>query len=49
MPTQPTSVLNDATVTDDMTIRFTWDVPVHDGGAPVIDYNIYYDQGLANG
>jgi hypothetical protein len=37
--------LNDPTTTSDVTIRFTWDEGLNNGGVPVLDYDVYYDQG----
>ena len=34
-------------VTTDESIRFTWEDGANSGGAPVLDYDIYYDQGAA--
>jgi hypothetical protein len=30
-------------------IKFAWDQPPNNGGATVIDYDIFYDQGQAVG
>lgn len=30
-----------------MTIRFTWDQGLNNGGVEVIDYDVYYNQGTA--
>ena len=38
-------VLNDAQTTTDTSIRFTLDDGSNNGGAIVIDYDVYYDQG----
>lgn len=45
MPDAPISLTNDLTTTTDTEIRFTWLDGASDGGTPVIDYTIYYDQG----
>lgn len=42
------NLVNDVDVTNDLTIRFTWGLSPHDGGTPVLYYNVYYDQGLGN-
>jgi hypothetical protein len=39
------SLTNDPTTTTDTVIRFTWADGASDGGSPVIDYTVYYDQG----
>ena len=48
VPDAPVSLTNDATVTSDTQIRFTWADGSSDGGAPVIDYTVFYDQGTNN-
>lgn len=45
MPDAPVSLLNDPTVTDAARIRFTWTQAAEDGGTPVLDYAVYYDNG----
>ncbi len=39
-------MINDASSTTAYLIRFTWNEGVSNGGSKVIDYDIYYDQGL---
>jgi hypothetical protein len=39
--------MNDATTTTDKVIRFTWNQGSSNGGSPVIDYSVYYDQGIS--
>jgi len=34
-------------VTIDTLIRFTWSEGASNGGSSVLDYNVYYDQGLS--
>lgn len=47
IPDAPVNLVNDLSVTTDERIKITWsDVP-YDGGSPVIDYDIYFDQGLS--
>jgi hypothetical protein len=41
----PISLANDPLTTTDTVIRFTWSDGSSDGGSPVIDYTVYYDQG----
>lgn len=41
----PTALTNDPTTTTDTVIRFTWTAPAYDGGSPLIDYTVYWDQG----
>jgi hypothetical protein len=45
LPDAPINLVNVDGTTDATTIRFTWSSGVSDGGATVIDYRIYYDQG----
>jgi hypothetical protein len=45
VPEPPINLLNDPTTTSDVVIRFTWEDGLNDGGSPVIDYDVYYDQG----
>jgi hypothetical protein len=40
------SLTNDPSTTTDTVIRFTWSDGASDGGSPVIDYTVYYDQGI---
>jgi hypothetical protein len=44
VPDAPVSLLNNPTITSDTTIRFTWSAGASDGGSPVLDYNVWYDQ-----
>lgn len=46
MPDAPV-LANDPLVTSDVVIRLTWSV-ASDGGTPVVDYAVYYDQSGAN-
>jgi hypothetical protein len=48
VPDAPVSLLNDPTITSDIKIRFTWSAGTSDGGTPVIDHTIFYDQGTGN-
>lgn len=43
VPDAPISLVNDPTTTSDTTIRFSWIPGPSDGGAAVIDHDIYYD------
>ena len=45
VPDAPLSLANDPTTTTDKVIRFTWADGATDGGSPVIDYTVSYDQG----
>jgi hypothetical protein len=45
VPDPPILLTNDATVTSATSIKFTWSDPLEDGGSPILDYDIYYDQG----
>lgn len=47
VPYPPIDLLNDAVVTSASQIKFTWsDGP--DGGSPIFDYKVYYDQSTGN-
>jgi hypothetical protein len=46
VPDAPYNLANDPLTTTDMVIRFTWTQGESNGGTPVIDYTVYYDQGL---
>jgi hypothetical protein len=48
VPDAPINLLNDALVTSDLSIRFTWDQGTSDGGSPVLDYDVYYDEASGN-
>lgn len=45
IPSEPTDLENNSAVSQATFIAFTWRAPVHDGGSPIIDYRVYYDQG----
>lgn len=45
IPDAPLNLYNDPTVTDATMIRITWTEGLSDGGMPVLDYDVYYDQG----
>ena len=45
MPNAPVSLVNDPTTTTDTQIKFTWSAGSSDGGSPIINYAVYYDQG----
>lgn len=45
MPEKPINLANDPLTTTDVVIRFTWDEGLNNGGVPVLDYDVYYDQG----
>lgn len=47
IPDAPINLANDATTTDASQIRFIWQDGVSNGGTEVIDYTIFYDQGLS--
>lgn len=46
VPEAPLNLANDASVTTAQNIKFTWIDGVNDGSSPVIDYDVYYDQGV---
>jgi len=48
VPDAPINLANDLSTTTDKIIRFTWAEGLNDGGTPVIDYNVFYDQGTGS-
>jgi len=48
VPDPPINLANDPTTTTDTRIRFSWTDSAQNGGSPVIDYDVYYDQGTGN-
>lgn len=48
VPDPPINLANDPTTTTDTRIRFSWTDSDQNGGAPVTDYDIFYDQGNGN-
>lgn len=44
MPDSPIEVTNDPTITSSYKIGFNWQDGVSDGGSPVVDYKITWDQ-----
>jgi hypothetical protein len=49
VPDAPINLANDATVTIDTLIKFTWEEGASNGGDTVLDFSIYYDQGTGSG
>jgi titin len=45
LPGIPTAVTRDEALTSQTQVSFTWSAPSSNGGSPVIDYTIYWDQG----
>jgi hypothetical protein len=48
VPDAPITLVNDPTTTTDTLIRFSWSDGVNNGGTPIIDYTVYYDQGSSS-
>ena len=48
VPDTPITLVNDPTTTTDTLIRFSWSDGVNNGGTPIIDYTVYYDQGSSS-
>lgn len=48
VPDAPINLTRDEDVTDASVIRFTWTEGLSDGGASVIDYDVYWDQGTGS-
>jgi hypothetical protein len=47
-PDPPINLQNDLTVTTSVQIGITWEDGIENGGTPVLDYRIYFDQGSDN-
>jgi hypothetical protein len=45
VPDAPINLVNDYLTTTDVLIQFFWDAGLSDGGSPVIDYSVWFDQG----
>lgn len=45
VPDPPVNLQDVPAVTNANTIKFTWDDAPEDGGSPVLDYAVYWDQG----
>lgn len=45
IPDEPLNLQNDPSITDAYQIGLTWEAPTFDGGSPVIDYKVWYDNG----
>lgn len=48
IPDAPVNLVNDESYTTDTVIRFTWNDGASDGGSPVLDYTVYYDEGTGS-
>ena len=48
VPDAPINLQNSPTITSDTQIMFSWEEGLSNGGTPVIDYEVYYDQGTNN-
>lgn len=46
MPDPPTNVVKDTLVSNAITIGIIWDNGPENGGMPVLDYRVWYDQGM---
>jgi titin len=46
IPDMPTLLTRNEIITTKTTLSFTWSVGVSDGGSPVIDYRVQYDQSM---
>ena len=46
VPTKPIFLTNDGAITSESVIAFTWSQGVSTGGRPILDYRVWYDQGL---
>jgi hypothetical protein len=43
-PDAPVALANDPALTSDVQIAITWADPVNNGGTPILDYAVYFDQ-----
>ena len=43
MPDAPVSLANSAAITNSVQIGLTWSDGVYNGGVPILDYVIFYD------
>lgn len=46
VPSPPIQLTNDATLTSDGKVGFTWKNGPSSGGRPILDYTVWYDQSL---
>lgn len=49
VPDAPINIFNDPVVTDAFHIRFTWTEGPENGATPVLDYNVWWDNGSGDG
>jgi titin len=47
IPTAPTNLIRSST-TSKSSVTFTWSAPISNGGSPITDYSVYWDQGADN-
>ena len=40
------NLVNDEATSSDTVIRFTWEDGAANGGTPILDYSVFYDQGI---
>ena len=42
-PDPPINLIKDSTITSEEIIRFTWSAPNHNGGRPILDYEVFWN------
>ena len=48
-PDPPNPLVNDVAITSTTVIGLNWSAPTNNGGSPVIDYRVSWDQGTGTG
>lgn len=48
VPDPPVDLASDADLTDETQITVTWNDGASDGGSPILDYRVQYDQANGN-
>jgi hypothetical protein len=49
IPDAPVNLVNDPAVTNDSQIKFVYEDGASDGGDPVLDFTVWYDQASGSG
>lgn len=48
VPDPPTGLLSDSAISNAVVIGLIWVAPIENGGVEILDYRIWYDQGLGS-